>query len=114
MSHQYPTIKNVDHLRAFMAQCTDNPVTDSDVIWFVCIVNARILSDSATIKDLAYLDKDGVTKIESLDDVQRFLDDHYEDEDEGDNALRMVAFVLNFYGRFEEEAQVIELLTSDK
>lgn len=120
MSHQYPTIKTVDELRAFMATVAGIPeVREADIIWLVCIVNARMVSDSFTIKDIAALFKDGIDRVESLADVQAFLDTLYEEDVEGNEvqnanaALNLIAWVLNFYSKWEEEAQVISLIRED-
>lgn len=117
MSHQYPTIKTVDELRAFMtATSIKEVVSHADIIWFVCLYNARVVSEAYSLKDIAAMFSEGVAKIDTMHDVQEFLNSLYEEFTECNalqneiNTLTLVAQVLDFYCKHEEHAQVLELI----
>jgi hypothetical protein len=116
MSHQYPTIKTVDELRAFMESVIGEVVTDANLIWFVCVCNARLVSETCSIKDMAALFSEGVAKIDKLSDVQAYLDTVYEEFTEDNavqneiNALTLILWILDFYYKADEWAKVLELI----
>ena len=79
---QTPIIKDVEALRQQMEKVDPNHemCTDDRLIWYVCIQEARSLSEART-KDIASMFRDGITAINSLEQVQEHLDTYFEDYD---------------------------------
>jgi len=107
----YPTIKTVEDLRAFMAEVKGEAVDNAQLFWFVCMYNAALIGDSYSRKDIAAMLLGGVKATDSLQDVQDFIDTFYEDGPDEYNQLQslyIVKFVFNFFskGVKEEEVQI--------
>ena len=113
MDQEYPTIKTIEDLRAFMATVEGQDVSDDDLIWFTCFQNARILLDSSSTKDVARLFAEGMAPIDKLSDVQEFIDTFRLNEGEIEmyHTLPLIAMVFNFYFKTAEEDEVINLMS---
>lgn len=103
-------ISTVEKLREYMQDVDPKHefVTADRLIWFVCIQEARILSD-ATTKDIAGMFRDGIEPINSLAQVQGYLDmifddcdlDNITEDDEeyvNDQNGDIIRAVYDFYG----------------
>lgn len=88
---------NVEDLRKMMevTNSEDGIVTDDVLCWFVCVIEANNISD-LTVREIANLFRNGVEPINSLEQVQDWLDERVEDMD--DEVLEYVqAMVTLFY-----------------
>lgn len=62
------------HIRERSADPEDS--TDEALIWFVCMQEAQMVWDCCSTKDLARMFRDGTQAIDSLEDVQAWLNTH--------------------------------------
>jgi hypothetical protein len=105
-----PQVRTVEQLREVMREFVCEAVTDKNLVWFACIGYAETLSDSS-LKDLARLFAEGVDKVETLDDVQDFIDTFFEGVDEEEatqNNRYLLAAVARFYGNHVLASQLVD------
>lgn len=76
-------LNTTEALRAYMASVKGEEVSDGDLIWFVCMLNASMHFDCGSVKDLASVYLMGVAPA-TFDDVQYWLDVQFELAEEGD------------------------------
>lgn len=74
----------VEELRLLLAQYDpkSRKVTDEQLLWFICVQEARMIFDSGTVKELAGLFQEGIKARSSLEDVQEWLNIFFDEEDE--------------------------------
>ncbi len=97
-------LNTTEALRTYMASIKGEEVSDGDLIWFVCTLNAGMHFDCGSIKDLASVFLMGVAPA-TFDDVQYWLDTQFEESDEEDEESmeygddNVKTHVNNFYGK---------------
>lgn len=74
------TTWTTESLRAHIREHSNDPddATDAALIWFVCEQHAQAIWECCSTKDLARMLHDGVKAIDSLADVQNWLNTHNE------------------------------------
>lgn len=103
---KYPILRTVEDVRKFMEQETNDTVTDDQLGWFNCVVNARSMSDY-NLKDMAWMLKDGIEPMGTLDSLQNTLYTYFEDmEDEETQNLYLVKEVFSFIGKMDNVQEI--------
>lgn len=110
----YPTITTTEALRSFMAEVSGEPVSDNQLFWFVCMYNAKLISESFTLSDIAAMLQGGIKPIDSLQDVQGFIDTFYDDDNDVDynkyQNLHIVRHALEQLGERDKAADISVLI----
>ncbi|MGZ8856204.1 MAG: hypothetical protein ACXW0J_03155 [Nitrososphaeraceae archaeon] len=79
-------IRTPKELAEYMSSVNPNyQINDDKLIWFVCVQEARFIFDGCTIKDLARSLKEGIAPINSIEQVQNWLDTFYSEFEDDDH-----------------------------
>lgn len=103
-----PQVRNIEQLRSVMEEIGKEKVTDDNLIWFACVLNAEALGD-ANLREMGELFQRGVTPM-TMEGVQALIDTYFEDDEEyhEESNRALLASIARFCGDYELSAQLLD------
>lgn len=103
-----PQVRNIEQLRSVMEEIGKEKITDDNLIWFACVVNAEALAD-ANLRELGTLFRRGITPM-TMEGVQELIDSYFEDDEEyhEESNRSLLASIARFCGKYELSSQLLE------